>query len=399
MPKSRKSPKSPDKSHHLLAIAAARLRSQDHTQKQIADHLDVGQPDVSRLLLYAVQEGFLARAPRFIPDRLDQKDIDAVDRLYFLDEQIRKKLDAFVPSHVRLNVRVLPEGEEPFATAAASHVMELLRQSRAVGIMWGRTLQRLASHMHTSEKPPNAAEIQCIPLCGDPVHLMNLRHMEFSASHLAAEIGTALDPGRTSNQPCLVGVPAYLPRRLFIRKDNLGAIWESFICEIPGYQAIFGTGAGKQKPLADSLDTIISGMGIIVPQKERANPEPPAPGAFHEETGDFIRERVAQEENLTEASMNRFIYGDVGGWLLEREGLTAGDRRLVDELNQGWTGLKGEQMAAVARKAKASRAPGVIILAAGPAKAAMVKEIVRRGLVNELLIDATLAAALKKALE
>ncbi len=55
-------------------------------------------------------------------------------------------------------------------------------------------------------------------------------------------------------------------------------------------------------------------------------------------------------------------------------------------------------MERVAREARAGGAPGIILLAAGPAKAEMVLEIVARGLVNELLLDSSLGTELRRLL-
>jgi len=48
----------------------------------------------------------------------------------------------------------------------------------------------------------------------------------------------------------------------------------------------------------------------------------------------------------------------------------------------------------VARSARDGGAPGVILVAAGSAKAELILEAIRQGLVNELLIDESLAAVL-----
>jgi hypothetical protein len=68
---------------------------------------------------------------------------------------------------------------------------------------------------------------------------------------------------------------------------------------------------------------------------------------------------------------------------------------VVKSLNQGWTGIKGTHLESVARNATAGGSPGIILLAAGPAKADMVRELVRLGLVNEILVDLSLGKALK----
>jgi hypothetical protein len=168
--------------------------------------------------------------------------------------------------------------------------------------------------------------------------------------------------------------------------------------DIPGYRAIFGPANGRKRAWIDRVDTVITGMGIIATRPRREVQR--APGdepAAHEETGDFIRERVVQEEQegITESALSRLIHGDIGGWLLEREGLQPKDCRLVEDLNRGWTGISGSQLARIARAARPNGAPGIILIAAGPAKADMVWQIIKLGWANEILIESGLAAALK----
>src|SRR5439155_11951356 len=180
----------------------------------------------------------------------DPKELQEVDRRFFVNEDLRTSLRALAPKGLRLNVHVLPDGDEEFTTAAAGYLVELLRQARLVGIMWGRRIEGLISRIRAKVgifAQARSSGAQCIPLCGDPVHLMNLRHVKFSASHLAAELGQALNPKRPSDQPCLVGVPAYLPRRLFPRRTGATSNWEHFVQDIPGYRAIFGPTNGKEK--------------------------------------------------------------------------------------------------------------------------------------------------------
>jgi hypothetical protein len=228
---------------------------------------------------------------------------------------------------------------------------------------------------------------------------MNQRLVDYSASRLAQLLGAALrgqaaKPDPRSELPCLVGVPAYLPQKV---RRNGGAAWQDFIAGIPGYQEIFGPSNGRVRPLVERVDTIICGTGIIASEREEQDrPYTPADTMFRAKTGDFIRERLEQEEGLTRSALDRMIYGDIGGWLLRRQRLSAEDRRWVDSLNDGWTGIKGAHLARVAGDAKQSGAPGIILLAGGGAKAEMVAEIVRLGLVNVLLLDSYLANALKR---
>jgi DNA-binding transcriptional regulator LsrR (DeoR family) len=388
----------PETEHRRLAIAVARFRSRNLTQAQIAKRLNKSQPEVSRLVAYAKEHQFLARAPSFLIQNVDLSDLAEVDRRFFVHDELCPELRKLAPAGRHLDVRVLPPGDEAFAAAAASCVGEWLHRARVVGIMWGRSLERMVTRIRgclDASGQGEAYDVQCVPLCGDPVHLMNLGQVRYSASQLAAELSRALNPERPSDQPCLVGVPAYVPRKIFLQRNG-GAVWQDFVEEIPGYRLIFGPGNGEEKPWVERVDTIISGTGIIISGSRRQDhTAPPAGMAAHDQTGDFIRERLTQEEGVSESALAELIYGDIGGWLLGRHGLRAADRRLVDSLNQGWTGIREEHLVNVAKNAKPGGAPGVILVAAGLAKVEMVRELVRRGFVNQLLIDTSLAKALR----
>ncbi|HOX55995.1 MAG TPA: hypothetical protein P5205_03055 [Candidatus Paceibacterota bacterium] len=414
----------PEAEHRLLAVAAARMRSEGLTQDKIAKRLDKSQPEVSRLVAYAQEHHYLARSPSFLGHNVAEADLKEVDRRWFVPERLRKALVASAPSGQYLDVRVLPDGEEPFSIAAAGCVGQLLRRAKLIGISWGRSVARVVSQIkgaldvkvaseeiseEESEEESDApvgndfAEIKCLPLCGDPVHLMNQRYVDYSASRLAQLLGAALrgqaaNPNPRSELPCLVGVPAYLPQNV---RRNAGSAWREFIEDIPGYREIFGPANGRGKPLVDRIDTIICGTGIIASEDEDLDlPGNPADIMFRARTGDFIRERLEQEEGLARSALAKMIYGDIGGWLLpRRHKLSVDDKRWVDSLNKGWTGIKGEHLSRVAREAKLNGPPGIILLAGGVGKAEMVAEIVRLGLVNSLLLDSSLAKALKRFLQ
>ena len=94
------------------------------------------------------------------------------------------------------------------------------------------------------------------------------------------------------------------------------------------------------------------------------------------------------------------MVGDVGGVLFPRPGLGARGRAEVDALNRMWTGAKLRHFERIAKQAARSTRPGIIVVAmGGEDRAAIVAEAVRHGLVNELIIDRTLADALTAALK
>jgi len=353
--------------------------------------LQKSQPEVSRLLAYAEKHNFLARAPALLIQNIPPKDQEEVERRFFVHEHLRSALRRLSPAKLHFDVRVIQIQDAGLGLgyAATSRIAVLLHRARRIGVMWGGTIHRLVQGIKARPDIFEGKQLrieQCIPLCGDPLFLMNQGLLDLSASHLAAELGKALNASHPSDQPTLIGVPAYISRKAINQGGASAVNWGQFVQDIPGYRAILGVPPNKQPPLVDSVDTLITGTGIIVMGKAQS----------YEETGDFIQERLMQE-GMSKEVLSKMVYGDIGGFLLERERLRAADRKVVDELNRGWTGIKENHLKAVAGKGSPDGPPGIILVAAGAAKAEMVLEIIRRGYVNELLIDTDLATALLEA--
>jgi DNA-binding transcriptional regulator LsrR (DeoR family) len=379
----------PEASHRCLTVAAARLRSDGAEQKDIAPRLGISQPKVSRLLKEAVEKKYLSRGPALLRANIAEEDYKAAEIQYFYRDDLARKFEKLVPAGHHFEVRVIPAAEDAFAFGAAGRVLELLGGAHRIGIMWGRTILRVIDGILSRGDAFNSKKnkhIETIPLCGDPLFLMNDRRVKYSASHLAAALGQAINPSRVGSLPCLIGVPAYISRKLALQGPGSELSWERFLQGIRGYQQIFGGGDGKSQPMVDEVDTIITGTGVIVLGEEK-------PGS---ETGDLIMERVHQE-GLEKRALAELIYGDIGGWLIEREGLKSDQLKTVQDLNAGWTGIGEKHLKQVARKARATGSPGVVVIACGKRKAAMVTEIIRRGCVNQLVVDPTLAQALRKS--
>jgi DNA-binding transcriptional regulator LsrR (DeoR family) len=98
--------------------------------------------------------------------------------------------------------------------------------------------------------------------------------------------------------------------------------------------------------------------------------------------------------DITADELRALVVGDIGGVLIERPGLDKNGRKQVAELNAMWTGITLKDIIRIAKAGQASDRPGVIIVSIGLEKAEILAEIIRRGLVNELIIDEDLAFAL-----
>src|SRR5262249_21633134 len=282
-------------------------------------------------------------------------------------------------------------GEEHFGRAVAEHIGTLIVDDPAVkivGALWGKTLNFVGQGftLQYAGRPPRRKNpIMFVPLCGEPLYQENLSNVTSSASSLAAAFAKAIWGRPGPNDPSL-SVPAYVSLSKYRDQqdgfqrdggadpggaDRFAAIKQS-IHDTPGHARIFGAGR-----LIDRLQAILTGVGVVHSKQDY--------------TGTFLRERVTQGDT-TKKELSQLVLGDIAGVLIPRVGLSKRDRDRVKELNEGLTGVQYGHFQAVAR----GGAPGVIVVASGRAKADLVRQLVKEGLVNVLIIDLELARALSK---
>src|SRR5205807_2708443 len=111
-------------------------------------------------------------------------------------------------------------------------------------------------------------------------------------------------------------------------------------------------------------------------------------GAGYKKTDDPWFKEMTQLEVTTKVVLDKLAIGDIGGIFLAREEST---RERIEDINQRWTGIKEEHIRRCAKEAQQSDRSGVIVVAVGSHKAEIIRECVRLGLVNELIIDYELA--------
>ncbi|HOC56184.1 MAG TPA: hypothetical protein PKI20_11230 [Verrucomicrobiota bacterium] len=384
-----------------LVIAAAIMRSNGLSREEIGKALKRSPSAVTKLLKLAEDAGYLSSAPTFLRHKVNDADFAEVRRSFFGETDFTEELRAVVPTPKDLKVEPKPAvfrfaatvmmGSYPeFIHAAAVHVCHLLRKAQLLGLMWGRTVHLLVENIRAcGEHLDHDAfrDIVCVPLCRDPTHLMNERRLEFSASWLAGELERALRrPAayRPAN-PCLIGVPAYLSRAVREGAKEDGGSLFKHLHAIPGYQVILGRDPARPQRLADKVDSVIMGAGIIGPEYAQWSPERPDFPA----TGDLIAERLLQEEDVRKEDLARLIFGDVGGVLLERPDLGAKDHATVESLNAGWTGLKESDLQRIAAAAS-DKGAGIVLVASSAAKAEVLLAAIQRGLVNRIIVDMSL---------
>jgi DNA-binding transcriptional regulator LsrR (DeoR family) len=362
------------------------------TQREIGQLFGgLSQSRVSRLLSAAEKAGWLARSyqlisDRFPPGRLEElrKSEEPTDLLKALD-----KLDSETGVRVR-QARVIATG--PAGMSDRSIAMRLNRLGRAtvnlvddwlsnatcVGVTWGRTISTIIGALGPErpggKKPRLRAtgrKMIVIPVCAEP---MKQAASVYTSTHLAVKLREVLELREVP--PSLTGLPAFIPRRY--GPEAVAGIRE-LMADSPSYQAVFG----GNRPLIRQVDLLLTSVG----SRHRSM------GFAHEE---FLRAAGEKDAPMSEEEFDRLFVGDIGGVLLPRNPADAKAR----ELSEMWTGAKRADFEHIAKTAARTSKPGVIVFSVnGEGRADAIALAVRQGLVNELVIDRTLADALTRLLQ
>jgi DNA-binding transcriptional regulator LsrR (DeoR family) len=373
-----------DLSRDKQAQKAAYLRAQHNmSQEEIGGVLGISQAHVSRLLSRAGEMGCLVTELRFIEQGIPEETLEEIHQLLeppAITDTIRKigqQSGRFGP-----NARVFDSGTDSptpeaaemrrrrFGRSAAGRLAELLKQSDVVGVAWGRTVSNLIEGLDGKNLVSRELDpIQFVPTCAE---LLGLAMPGFSSTRLTERLIDLVNKGN-GDRLSLSGVPAYIPRRY--KKEQAAAV-RQYVYDINSYQKIF---RGKF-PLASKIDTLLTSIGP---------PDQPVGGSV----ADLLTAAGIKAEKL-----QSLVIGDMGGVLIRQPTLDRSERRLINELNLMWTGLQYEHLEHIAREAAQNpRRTGNIVVAIGQDKAPVLIEIIRLGLVNEIIIDQDLARALVQA--
>jgi DNA-binding transcriptional regulator LsrR (DeoR family) len=393
-------------------VAAWLFDKMHFKQEQIAEHLGIRQPDVSRRLKLAEERGWLSR-PVFICS----KDISD-QRLTEIENAFYQKLPDLRRCIERLSRRNQPNADPPqvhvffsgptatdkagyhkrqqlFGWNAALYVRELIPKMHRIGVAWGKTIARLIDGLRPLHPKFDRGTL-FYPVSGEP---LREHGEENSATTLAAGLQDFVG-GSPAEGPGLNMVIPCIPDRFSPEVTN--EIKRSLLGQVEGYRRIF-LGDADQPPLIDEMDALITGVGT----------------ASKTSTDPWLIERVNSMRDkppLTREDFEAYTFGDIGGVYLLRPDLaelitarqhrngaagkgarerTAGVESKIQRINEQWTGIQREHVARCAERARSTgKTAGVIVLAIGRAKSGTVIEAVNQSLVNHLLIDQDLADAL-----
>lgn len=360
------------------------------TQAEIGRLLGgLSQSRVSRLLQRAEECGWLRRTYEFISDGISPARLEQLERFVEPSSLIERlaKIESRTGVRVR-GVHVVDSGSGGtsrrswaarlgrFGRSAAEPLAELISRATVFALTWGKTVSSLIDNSRPELWRETAARpIQIVPVCGEPYERASERD---TSSRLAARLH-ALVRSTAPMPPSLTGVPALIARR-YHGADLRGI--RKFVENSASYREVFG----GTSPMIDEVDSLLTAVG----------PSDHPMGFIFDE---LLKAGSTPTRKLTEGKLKKLVVGDLGGVLVPRPGLQARERREVEKLNEMWTGVKLHHFERIAQDAARSTRPGVIVAAmGGEDRAEIIAEVIRYGVVNELIIDRTLSDALAKAL-
>lgn len=343
----------------------------------------LSQPHVSRLLAHAEKAGYLVVEHRFRADNLSESERRDLAGL-LAPSALTNALGEFCTRHGRpvpgLGVfesgpgstqGAMAQRRKRFGKTAAGRVIELLGGQKIAGIAWGRTIHAVIEGIAASHLPLGDIDgIEIVPVCAE---LLLTSQRELSSSRLVEQLTRIF---RTNGEDALqlTGFPAYVPRHY--EEVMQQAAWR-LIRDAPNYERIFS----GPDALVARMDVLMTSVGFS---------ESPVFGGLD----DLLRAGRVDFETLRD-----LVVGDLGGLLIVRPDATEAQNALIDELNRMWTGISLDQVADIAARAHEKPATsGVIVLALRAERAKTLLELIRRGLVNQLVIDHDAAAGLERCL-
>ena len=391
----------------VIAYLRARLGL---SVSEIADATDKSESTINRRLKDAEAAGMLKQYI-FTANNEQREKFDS----FLRDGKLEKDIVERIGNYRLQSAIVVPtvgdsaENREKVAKFAAARIMEKTKYAISngrdpkIGISWGRTLRAIVDSINdircieealVEEKKSfgdkiDFSEVEVLPLCGD--FWLNreripkgadIRDTQFClGSRLAADLADCLK----AIPPLEMSIPASIP--VEVADEPYYREIKRFLERSPAMERLYG----GDNPLVSNLDGIITSCGSFpreIPKDDLS---------FHM----ALRLRSGLiEENTLEKLCNAGVIGDVLGLFIsgkESDGEKESGRELdiVDKVNSSFLGPKLEHFRGVVNLArKDPLRMGVIIVAAGESKSAILLEIINLELVNEIIVDSSLARAL-----
>jgi len=346
-----------------LAEKAALLASRGEEQQAIARRLGVSPATVSRLIEKAVSKGYLRRSfpellltnerKRLVTRELEGRD-DLFSRLGVLSDGTLKGLS------------VEPDEASVHSAGARFLLEEVLSFARVIGVTWGRNIENFVDwveNINLKRPAVNRQNIDFVQVCGDPPGA--IANPAQRSSTLVAKLNRTING--SDSAPYTFSMSASIPAKF--DQATVPTI-RDFIQEVGGYSKIFET----TQRLKIHVDVLLTSCG----------------------SGQIGLDRWLSEcaavAGVPEVELAALTSGNIGGYWLERTGLTRLELKKLARVNASWNGIVKEDIADIASRGS------VILLAAEGGKADIILELVRRHLVTHLFLSAILADQLSTIL-
>jgi DNA-binding transcriptional regulator LsrR (DeoR family) len=370
------------------------------TRAQIGERMQISPPHVSRLLARAETLGCYVKPEvrgRFISEKVTPA---RLKQLRSGNTQQTQLYEALLPLETETGVKVrrvhvMPVAAvspastidarlEAFGREAAIPVLDLIERATVVAVTWGMTISRVIDGLKLlSRRLPHGSQRLVIPVCAESEGWVGASDSSAALAHaMNRMLNDQPEPKLTFPR-----VPAFVPRRIFGTQKERGVremMWSS-----PAYRSVFGKPkrgwTGSVGGLVDQASLLLTSVG----------------SADHP-TG-FNNTELLEAGRIKEHRLKRLIVGDIGGILIPQYG-THADLEEVRELNRMWTGLDYSRLRALAERAAKpgvggqAQIPGVVVVSCGEGREDILEAVVRRGLVNELILDERAATSLAERL-
>jgi hypothetical protein len=367
------------------AQCAAYLRATHNmSQTEIGKILGgLSQPHVSRLLKHAEKQNYIVIEQRFASELFSENWIKEMNSL-LAPSGLSADLNEFCQAN-RIptpQIRVFESGpgntegamkqrRTRFGRVASGRLIELIENSNTVGVAWGRTIKALTEGIRASRRPLKKA--RHIEFAAVSAELVSLAQHGYSASRLTETFDDLFNEAPGNNTQ-LTGFPAYIPRNYDI--ETRASILR-YISDTPGYHHVFS----GPDALIHQMDMLISSVG---------SSSMPVLGSFEE---------LVFAGGLRANDLRQLVVGDLGGILIPKIGLSNAKKKLIEDLNELWTGIKIEHVRAISKRAfDNSDLSGVVVVALQSERGDTAFELIQMGLVNELIVDHAAAVQLHKRL-
>jgi hypothetical protein len=370
-------------------LAVAYLSAQNYTAAQaigILNQYGIGiesESAFSRRRKEAEKLGWLIHV---VPEEQFSQDLMAEIREMTSPRELVNKLKGLSPK--LKNVSVFYSGSEgttsedwdyrlkyhsPFA---ARRILRVLEQAQAqnVAVSWGHQVAAVAQATVSIASKRSVRVMRFIPTAGEPFQGPT-RWPERTSTAVVALLHRRFGDHERERPLSMAGVAAVLSDAY---EANIRDAILQYISSLSDYRRIF-LGAGAEPPLISQVDTMLGsvaslGQGLTMYHAELA------------QIGGIPRERLTD-----------LVEGDIAGILVKKvqAKLTAPQEEEFEKIRKSWTGIRTEHLLDISTRALATGKPGVVVVAIGRNKAAILLAALRMGLINELIIDHDLAEALK----